>query len=62
MVHHGDLYEADFDQFKGFDLLLAGTCCFAGDELVLTSADIRKYQTLKLVIMYALIKIDTKKY
>lgn len=27
MVHHGDLYEADFEQFKGFDLLLAGTCC-----------------------------------
>ena len=27
VVHHGDLYEADFDQFKGFDLLLAGTCC-----------------------------------
>lgn len=27
VVHHGDLYEADFKQFKGFDLLLAGTCC-----------------------------------
>lgn len=27
VVHHGDLYEADFNQFKGFDLLLAGTCC-----------------------------------
>lgn len=27
IVHHGDLYEADFEQFKGFDLLLAGTCC-----------------------------------
>ena len=27
VVHHGDLYEADFEQFKGFDLLLAGTCC-----------------------------------
>ena len=27
MVHHGDLYEADFEQFKGFDLLLAGTNC-----------------------------------
>lgn len=25
--HHGDLYEADFEQFKGFDLLLAGTNC-----------------------------------
>lgn len=27
VVHHGDLYEADFEQFKGFDLLLVGTCC-----------------------------------
>ena len=27
VVHHGDLYEADFDQFKGFDLLLVSTCC-----------------------------------
>lgn len=27
VVHHGDLYEADFDQFKGFDLLLCGSCC-----------------------------------
>lgn len=27
VVHHGDLYEADFNQFKGFDLLLAGTNC-----------------------------------
>ena len=27
IIHHGDLYEADFEQFKGFDLLLAGTCC-----------------------------------
>ncbi len=27
IVHHGDLYEADFEQFKDFDLLMAGTCC-----------------------------------
>ena len=27
VVHHGDLYEADFKQFKGFNLLLAGTNC-----------------------------------
>lgn len=27
VIHHGNLYEADFEQFKGFDLLLAGTCC-----------------------------------
>lgn len=27
IIHHGDLYEANFEQFKDFDLLLAGTCC-----------------------------------
>ena len=27
IIHHGDLYEADFGQFEGFDLILAGTCC-----------------------------------
>lgn len=27
VVHHGDLYKADFEQFKGFDLLLCGSCC-----------------------------------
>lgn len=27
IVHHGDLYNADFEQFNDFDLLLAGTCC-----------------------------------
>ncbi len=27
ITHHGDLYEANFQQFKGFDLLLAGTNC-----------------------------------
>lgn len=27
IVHHGDLISADFSQFKGFDLIMAGTCC-----------------------------------
>lgn len=27
IIHHGDLYKADFRQFEGFDLILAGTCC-----------------------------------
>ena len=27
IVHHGDLYDADFSNYIGFDLLLAGTCC-----------------------------------
>lgn len=27
VVHHGDVIGADFSQFKGFDLVIAGTCC-----------------------------------
>lgn len=27
IIHHGDVYEADFSNYIGFDLLLAGTCC-----------------------------------
>ena len=27
IIYHGDLYEADFSNYVGFDLLLAGTCC-----------------------------------
>lgn len=27
IVHHGSVIDADFSQFKGFDLLIAGTCC-----------------------------------
>lgn len=27
ITHHGDVYGADFEQFKGYDLVIAGTCC-----------------------------------
>lgn len=27
IVHHGDLYEADWNEFKGFDLVIGGMCC-----------------------------------
>lgn len=27
IVHHGDMIGADFTQFAGFDLVIAGTCC-----------------------------------
>ena len=32
IIHHGDLYKADFRQFEGFDLILAGTCCQSYQE------------------------------
>lgn len=27
IIHHGNLIGADFSQFKGFDLVIGGTCC-----------------------------------
>ena len=27
IVHHGDVFEGDFTQFKGYDLLLGGSPC-----------------------------------
>lgn len=27
IIHHGDVIGADFSKFKGFDLVIAGTCC-----------------------------------
>lgn len=27
IIHHGDVIGADFSQFAGFDLVIAGTCC-----------------------------------
>lgn len=27
VIHHGDVFGADFSQFRGFDLVIAGTCC-----------------------------------
>lgn len=27
IIHHGDLIGEDFTKYKGFDLLIAGTCC-----------------------------------
>lgn len=27
IVHHGDLYDANFEEFKDFDLVISGCCC-----------------------------------
>lgn len=27
IIHHGDLYEANWEEFKGFDLVIGGMCC-----------------------------------
>ena len=42
VVHHGDLYEADFEQFKGFDLLLSGSSGGYQEKKVLNHGRPRK--------------------
>lgn len=38
--HHGDVIGADFSQFKGFDLVIAGTCCQSLSKLRQENKDI----------------------
>ena len=27
IIHHGDLFDADWNDYKGFDLVIGGMCC-----------------------------------
>lgn len=38
--HHGDVIGADFSQFKGFDLVIAGTCCQSLSKLRQENKDV----------------------
>lgn len=48
VVHHGNLIGEDFSKYKGFDLILAGTCCFTGDEIVLTKNGYKKISEIEI--------------
>lgn len=36
IVHHGDVFNGDYTQFKGYDLLIGGSPCFTKGHYVLT--------------------------
>ena len=40
IVHHGNLYDADFSNYIDFDLLLAGTCCQSLSRLRCDNKDV----------------------
>lgn len=40
IIHHGDVVGADFSQFKGFDLVIAGTCCQSLSKLRQENKDV----------------------
>ena len=48
IIHHGDLFDADWNDYKGFDLVIGGMCCFGGNEKVLMKTFLR----YKLEIMF----------
>lgn len=56
VVHHGDLYKADFEQFKGFDLLLAGTCCQSLSRVRIESKEVNNGLDGKSGIFFKAIK------
>lgn len=56
IVHHGDLIGADFKQFKGFDLLLAGTCCQSLSKVRIDNKEINSGLKGKSGIFYEAVR------
>ena len=48
VIHHGDLYEANWADYVGFDLVIMGTCCFTGENLVLTKQGNKPISEIKI--------------
>lgn len=56
IIHHGDLYEANFEQFKDFDLLLAWTCCQSLNKARIENKEINNGLNGKSGIFYKAIE------
>lgn len=48
IIHHGDLFDADWNDYKGFDLVIGGMCCFGGDEIVFTKEGYKKISDIEV--------------
>ena len=46
--YNGDVFEADFTQYKGFDLLIGGSPCLTGDCLVMTKRGLIQLQDIEV--------------
>ena len=44
----GDVFKADFTQYKGFDLLIGGSPCFTKGHLVLTKEGYKPIEDIKV--------------
>lgn len=56
IVHHGDVIGTDFSQFKGFDLVIAGTCCQSLSRLRIDDKDINSGLEGKSKIFYEFVR------
>lgn len=48
IVHHGDVFDGDFTQFQGYDLLIGGSPCFTKGHYVLTDKGYREISEIKI--------------
>jgi len=55
IVHHGDVFKGNFEDFSGFDMLIGGSPCFTAGHLILTDKgykDISEIQTGDMVLTH----------
>lgn len=56
IVHHGDLYEANWEDYKGFDLVIGGMCCQSLSRLRIENKEVSNGLIGKSGIVYELQK------
>lgn len=56
IVHHGDVYEADWNDYKGFDLVIGGMCCQSLSRVRIENREVNNGLFGKSGIVYELQK------
>lgn len=56
IIHHGDLYEANWNNYKGFDLVIGGMCCQSLSRLRIENKEVNNGLLGKSGIVYELQK------
>ena len=56
IIHHGDLYEANWEEFKGFDLVIGGMCCQSLSKVRIENKSVNNGLVGKSGIVYELRK------
>lgn len=56
IIHHGDVYEADWNDYKGFDLVIGGMCCQSLSRVRIENREVNNGLLGKSGIVYELQK------